>query len=57
MKSKEEIKKRLAQLEDEILYTRAGGYMNFFKATSLDSEEAIHGAFIALKWALEEDEM
>ena len=55
MKEIKEIKNRLAQLEDEILYTNAGKYQNFYKASNLENEAMIKGAFLALSWALDDD--
>lgn len=54
MKENKEIIKRLAQLEDELLFTKAEKYNNFYKGSDLTGEE-IRGAYLALSWVLNDE--
>jgi len=56
MKNEEQINTRINQLIDEILFTNAGQYQNFYKGSDLESRGAIRGAMLALKWVLEEND-
>lgn len=54
MKEEEQIRMRMVQLEDEILFTKAKQYQNFFRGSNLEGEE-IRGAYLALAWVLENE--